>query len=184
MSGTTPGLHSSLVRTTRATYLAVLLGALTWCGALLAAPLCTVDAAQVTGPSRVLYGFFHLICHQIPERSFFVFGQQVAVCIRCSSVYFAFLFGTIIYPLVRSVDYPVIPHRSLLLAAAIPLIVDGLSLGFLLYDVNAISRTLTGIVFGIVLPFYIIPSAQQGLSELLRSPQPLSIHQQKGLSDA
>jgi uncharacterized membrane protein len=155
-----------------------------WCGALLAAPLCAVDARLVTGPSGVLYGFFHLICHQIPERSFFVFGRQVAVCMRCSSVYFAFLLGTIIYPLVRSIDHPAIPGRSLLLAAAIPLIADGLSLGFLLYDVNALSRTLTGFLFGIVLPFYIIPAAQQGISELLRCPQPLSIHQQKGLSDA
>jgi uncharacterized membrane protein len=162
----------------------VLVGALTWCIALSAAPLSAAAAGNWSGAARTIYGFFHLICHQIPERSFSLFGWPLAVCSRCFSIYIAFLLGTILYPFLRPIDYPFLPPRGLLLAVALPLAVDGLSLGFLFYDVNIVSRMVTGSLFGIVLSFYIIPAVQQGVRELLAQPQALSIHQQKGLSDA
>src|SRR5699024_9330561 len=38
---------------------------------------------------------FHGLCHQIPERSFWINGQPMAVCSRCFGIYAGFLAGLI-----------------------------------------------------------------------------------------
>jgi len=52
-----------------------------WCLVILAAPVFHLSW---------VYEFFSRICHQDPERSWFLFGAQLPVCIRCASIYFAF----------------------------------------------------------------------------------------------
>lgn len=37
--------------------------------------------------SAMVYGIGSLICHQLPERSFHLWGAQVAVCARCFGLY-------------------------------------------------------------------------------------------------
>ncbi len=55
--------------------------ALLWLALLLSAPLlCTPLAAS-------LYAMGSLLCHQIPERSFHLFGAQLPVCARCVGIY-------------------------------------------------------------------------------------------------
>lgn len=70
----------------------------------------------------------------------------------------------------------------LLIAAALPLIVDGLAIGFLVYDVTNMTRAATGALFGMLVPFTIIPAAQEAAGELFGSTPPVS--HAKGLSDA
>ena len=60
----------------------VLLGACTvWCLAIIAAPVFHWSW---------VYAFFSAICHQDPARSWHIAGEPLAVCIRCTSIYFAF----------------------------------------------------------------------------------------------
>ena len=40
-----------------------------------------------------LYFFFKNVCHQDPKRSFFLSELPLAVCIRCSAIYFGSLIG-------------------------------------------------------------------------------------------
>ena len=63
------------------TYAALLAGATLWCLSIVAAPMF--------GLSWV-YVFFSRICHQDPARSWHLAGEPLAVCIRCTSIYFAF----------------------------------------------------------------------------------------------
>jgi len=63
------------------TYAALLAGATLWCLSIVAAPML--------GLSWV-YFFFSRICHQDPARSWSLAGEPLAVCIRCTSIYFAF----------------------------------------------------------------------------------------------
>ncbi|MEP7304710.1 MAG: DUF2085 domain-containing protein [Acidobacteriota bacterium] len=35
----------------------------------------------------VVYGIGRLVCHQRPERSFYLFGAPLAVCARCAGIY-------------------------------------------------------------------------------------------------
>ncbi len=42
------------------------------------------------------------VCHQLPERSLFIFGYQMTVCARCFAIYAAFLAGCILFAFVRT----------------------------------------------------------------------------------
>src|SRR5687768_17707700 len=37
-----------------------------------------------------IYGGFAVVCHQLPERSYFIFGHKLAVCSRCTGLYAGF----------------------------------------------------------------------------------------------
>lgn len=110
-----------------------------------------------------MYQFFQPLCHQIDERTFHLFGAPLAVCIRCSAIYFAFLGGTLLYPVIRSVNRAVLPHRRWLVLAALPMLLDvaaGVA-GF--HESTLVSRSVTGALIGMVLPFYIIPAAVEAV---------------------
>lgn len=51
-----------------------------------------------------LFDFFNIICHQKPERSFFICGFQFFLCARCTGIYLlliTFLCVNIVYPFKR-----------------------------------------------------------------------------------
>jgi uncharacterized membrane protein len=162
----------------RKTYVFILAGAILWCGAILLAPSLAAWEVAPRGFSLILYRFFAPICHQIDGRSFHLFGFPLAVCSRCSSIYIAFLAGTLLYPLIYNLQRPAMPPRLLLLVALLPMVFDA-GTGFLgFYEATFLSRTLTGALFGLLLPLYIIPGAIEGADGLFSS------HFQKGTPDA
>ena len=69
------------------------------------APLALV-AAVLAAPYFLTHGFFiiafalhrgfALICHQRPERSFWIFGAPVAVCARCLGIYLGAAIGLLL----------------------------------------------------------------------------------------
>ena len=63
---------------------ALLTGSLIWC---LSAPVAALFSVHG------VYDFFSLICHQKADRSWFLWGRQLPICIRCASIYAGFLFG-------------------------------------------------------------------------------------------
>jgi uncharacterized membrane protein len=67
-----------------------LIGSVTWAACL---PL-TAYAASRTDAASLVYGFAvatysigHLICHQLPARSFHLWGASLPVCARCTGIY-------------------------------------------------------------------------------------------------
>jgi uncharacterized membrane protein len=62
-------------------YAALLAGSTLWNLSILAAPLFALP---------VVYQFFSIICHQDPARSLHVLGEPLAVCTRCTGIYFGF----------------------------------------------------------------------------------------------
>lgn len=117
---------------------------------------------------------FSYICHQKAERSFFIWNAPLAVCARCSGIYFGLLIGSLIYPLIRNYQNINLPPRIYLIVALLPTILD-FSLGVLhIMENTYLSRALTGLIAGIVLAFYFIP-AIVNLFEDLR----LSFYRQK-----
>jgi uncharacterized membrane protein len=62
----------------------------TWFGAL---PLATLASSRPHPPTLVYllsFGTYlvgSLLCHQRPERSFFLWGSQMPVCARCAGIY-------------------------------------------------------------------------------------------------
>jgi len=124
-------------------------------GMIVGAPLALAGGHNVF--AFAVYGVFGRLCHQIPERSFFIGGHQFAVCARCTGIYAGFTVATLGYPLLRSlrrIDTP--PRRWLFLSAA-PLAID-FSLGFFgLWENTHLSRFVTGALLGSVSVFYVMP---------------------------
>ena len=167
----------------RGVYLIILIGALVWCGLIIAAPLLLHAGSGALVWHDAISEGFHRVCHQLDSRSLHLYGQPLPVCMRCSAVYFAFLAGVGLYPLFHSLREPRSPSRLVLILAVAPMLLD-VALGIAgVADVTAYSRLLTGALFGLLIPFVILPVALGAVHE--RSIQPtIAVHQQKGSADA
>lgn len=112
------------------------------------------------------YIFFSATCHQDPERSYFIFGEKIAVCSRCMFIYSAFTLSSILYPLFRNINSKLIPCLCWLLIASSLIFADAF-FDFINFIPNTfLSRAITGSVIGFVLPFYLIPGLVALFSEI------------------
>lgn len=173
-------LQMSLVRAMRPrkTYGFILGGTLLWCALIMLAPALAAWETAPAGFSSILYRLFDPICHQLDTRSFHLFGFPFAVCSRCTSIYLAFLAGTLLYPLIYNLSRPTQPPRMLMFVALLPMVFDA-GAGFLgLYEDTFFIRTVTGALFGLVLPLFVVPAAIEGASQLFGTQL------QKGTPDA
>jgi uncharacterized membrane protein len=126
-----------------------------WFGAIIAAPYLMANNHLTS--SLILYQCFSAICHQIPDRSFHYWGHQLGVCSRCTGIYGGFLAGLLLYPLLRNIGNGRFPARWWLVAAAIPMMID-FACDYTKILANTFSsRTLTGLLFGSVTAFFILP---------------------------
>jgi uncharacterized membrane protein len=64
---------------------------LTLATAVVAAPYLLTHGFPAVG--FALYRGFAIVCHQRPERSFWIFGAEVAVCSRCLGIYLGAAMG-------------------------------------------------------------------------------------------
>jgi uncharacterized membrane protein len=168
----------------RLTYLVIAVGAAVWC-ALIVLPSAIVASSESFGNmGELVYSVFRPVCHQIDERSLMLFGEPLAVCARCSAIYFAFFVGTLLYPAVRRIDNPVMPPRWLLVVAMLPMLADVIPGMIGIHEVSILTRVITGGTFGLILPFVILPGAIEGVCQLLSSSSRSTDHHTKGLSDA
>ena len=160
-------------------------------GLPLVAPVLAHGGEQ--GLARAIHIGFTPFCHQLPERSFFVFGPQatytanelshvgaealsrrftgtedlgykVAVCQRCLAIYAAWLGFGLLFGLVRARLRPIRPRSFLLLL--IPIAVDGLGQLFGLWASTWQSRLVTGMLFALALVWFAYPYLEQGMAEM------------------
>jgi uncharacterized membrane protein len=122
---------------------------------ILVAPIAA--AGGHPGLAFAIYRAFGTLCHQIPERSYFIEGHQFAVCARCTGIYAGFAFTLLLYPLVRSLRNTTAPPRSLLILATLPLAIDFSLTFFGFWENTHTSRLLTGALLGSVSVFYVMP---------------------------
>jgi uncharacterized membrane protein len=122
---------------------------------IIGAPLA-MDAGQPFW-GLTIYRAFGYVCHQIPERSFFIAGHKFAVCARCTGLYAGFTVATVFYPLLRSLRQTEAPPRKWLFLAAAPLAID-FALGFFgIWENTHSSRFATGALLGSVSVLYVMP---------------------------
>ena len=121
--------------------------------------------AAANGYPRVaatLYQAFSILCHQLPERSYFIAEHKLAVCARCTGLYAGFALTLLLYPLVRPLRTIDWPPREWLILAALPMAID-FGLTFVgIWENTHTSRLLTGLLLGGASVFYVMP----GLMEL------------------
>lgn len=118
----------------------------------------------VLGKTR-LVGY--AICHQIPERSFHIDGQQLPLCARCTGIYMGALAGFTLMRLwgrKRAASLPPMPVTLVFVGFIILLAIDGLNsyLTFFpgmphLYEPRNWLRLTTGALEGLALSAFVYP---------------------------
>jgi uncharacterized membrane protein len=109
--------------------------------AFLAARSCFTAAAFA-------YLFFSPVCHQIPERSFCLWGHPLAVCHRCSGIYLG-LFLALLLPLDKCLRFcSPLRLRIYVLCMSTPVMLDALLPYLGIWSSTYISRFVTGLFFG------------------------------------
>jgi uncharacterized membrane protein len=143
-----------------AVWLVLAAGALLVMALIVAAPVSAAEGHSYF--AKLTYQTFGHVCHQIPDRSFFIAGHPLAVCARCTGIYAGFLAAAWTYPLIKSLRDIGTPERKWLFIAVTPLVIDfGLELFGIWHNTHT-SRLITGAILGAASVFYIMP----GLLEL------------------
>lgn len=132
-------------------YSVTLTGIITWIAVIFLAPYLKSQSSPFSG---FIYAIFSPTCHQIPSRCFYAFGHPLAVCARCLGIYCGFLLGISIFPFVKGFGTPALPKAKTFILLSIPIVLDtgGNLLG--IWTSPDWVRFLTGIVWGLILPFY------------------------------
>jgi uncharacterized membrane protein len=143
---------------------------------ILVAPMAA--AGGHNGVAFAIYRAFGTLCHQLPERSYFIDGHKFAVCSRCTGIYAGFAFTLLVYPLIRSLRDTSTPSRSLLIFAAAPLAIDFSLTFFGFWENTHTSRLLTGALLGSVAVFYVMPGivdlSLRSLTKRTSEPRPVT----------
>ena len=120
-------------------------------------------------PARVIYLAYRLVCHQRPERSFHVLGEQMAVCERDIAI---FLSGTValgLFALTRSRWMPVAPRLLWPILLAVPMALDGGTQLVGLRESTWELRVITGTLFSLGAAWFAVPHLEAGFRDVERA---------------
>lgn len=121
-------------------------------------------AAGYAGLAQPIYDVNRLFCHQRPDRSFYVFGQQMATCQRCTAIYVALLAAGLVYAAARRHVPP--PRLMGIVLLTAPMAVDGFGELFGQWESTAASRVLTGSLFGVAVCWGLLPWLEIGFARM------------------
>ena len=151
--------------------------------------------ADHTLGAKIIYSVFRPLCHQMPERSYFLFGERltwslealnshlgslaprrfvgnavtgykVAVCQRCVAIYGTMLLCGLLFGLVRTRVEPL--SIKGFIALLVPMGIDGMGQLLHLWSSTPFTRTLTGALFGLACIWLAFPYLQTGMAEINR----------------
>jgi uncharacterized membrane protein len=134
---------------------------------LLAPYLASVGAYW---PSRIIYSFYRLTCHQLPGRSFFLFGHKMAICARCTAIYTSFWGLGLLYgvwkatPWSRRYCLGPLPIKWLTVLA-VPMFIDGIAQLVGLRESTNLLRTITGTLLGVGTGLFAYPILDEGFAQ-------------------
>lgn len=152
-------------------------------------------AAGRTSAARLIYTLFQPLCHQLPERSFFLFGPQltytlqelerlvgssvplryigspalgykVAICQRDVAIFLAALLAGLTFALLRNRLRPLSIRAFVLLC--VPIAFDGLGQLMALWESPWWSRVVSGALFGVACVWLAYPYIESGMNDVLR----------------
>jgi uncharacterized membrane protein len=131
-------------------------------GLALLAPLAS--AAGFTPLGQFLFSAYAYACHQLPQRSFFIAGYQIAFCQRDVAIYGAMFLTGLFYATRRGR----VRHLRLwvYLLALVPIALDGGTQLFGWRESTWELRVLTGALFGVTSVWFLFPYMESTIDEL------------------
>jgi uncharacterized membrane protein len=164
-------------------------------GVALAVLAPTLMRADHVAAGRAIYTLFAPFCHQLPERSFFLYGPQLtytlqelelligpdvplrfigdpalgfkmALCQRDVALYLAMLAFGLAFALVRERLHPL--PLKLFVVLSVPIAIDGFGQLLALWESTWWSRVLSGALFGIACVWLVYPYFESGMRDVLR----------------
>ncbi len=111
-----------------------------------------------------IYFVYQFVCHQRPERSFFLFGHQVAYCQRDLAIYTGVFVLGLVFALVRRRLRPLSWRGAILLS--FPMFVDGTTQLVGLRESTWQLRLVTGVLFALAVVWFVYPRLEQGFAEI------------------
>ena len=165
-----PGDSLPKIRSLQKTvYALIVFLSMLWCSAFFLAPYLAKGGPFSRMVSFMVTLFFSPICHQIPERSFHLWGSPLAVCIRCTSIYVGFFCGVLLLPFfTRYLTDKRQP--KLFLVAILPTGTEFILSHYHIYTPGLLIRILSGWLLGCISSFIILP----GLFQLIVQHHPKS----------
>lgn len=118
--------------------------------------------AHHKGIAKYIYGFYGISCHQISSRSFFIFGHQLAICVRCFSFYASLL----VFGLLVSLKTFLSLNRRIAFFLALPIIMDVLLQTLGIKESTHLLRVTTAVLLSLSISFYIYPRIQSSINSV------------------
>ena len=114
--------------------------------------------------ARLIYDPFGLICHQLPERSFHLFGYEMAYCERCFAIYG----GTLLLGLLYGASKRTVRPATLIECGvlSLPMAIDGFTQLFGWRQSNWELRVITGALFSAAVAWLVFPRLENGFQEI------------------
>lgn len=136
-------------------YIFVTVCVILWCGGFVAAPL--VDNMGYTSLSNALYELYSKVCHQHKNSSFHIEGKNFGVCIRCTAIYFGFLFTLLIIPLLHNLKQLRPGNSVIFIFSLLPMLADVALNAFGIFRSTIETKLITGFIFGCSVSWFISP---------------------------
>ena len=116
-----------------------------------------------TSLAQSIYVAYSYTCHQMPSRSWFLFGQQMAWCERDTAIWVAMLLAGLTFGWRRGRQRRLSFRLYLLLIA--PMAIDGFTQAFGWRESTWLLRTLTGTLFGAASVYLTYPYLQRAVTD-------------------
>lgn len=108
-----------------------------------------------------------LICHQLPSRTLYVGSVPLPVCARDTGIYtgiFISVLFILVFRRMNSQKPPGVPATVLMCILMLPMIMDGALSYMHITGTNNTIRLMTGLFFGLPIPFFLVPVAGFSIS--------------------
>jgi uncharacterized membrane protein len=138
-----------------------------WCAAIVATPvLASYDGATAKAAS-LSYQFFSRVCHQLDSHSFHLAGFKFAVCVRCASIYASFFIGLLFFPIIKRTKIADVHPARVLILSLVPMGIDVALATFGIHESTAMTRGITGLIFGLALSIVLVPVLEEFADKFL-----------------
>ncbi len=131
------------------------------------APL--LHAGGLTGSSDAIVAAYSFVCHQLPSRSYFLAGYQMAYCERDTAIYLTMALAGLLWARFRR-QLPNLPWWGFLVLV-LPIALDGFSQLLGLRESTWQLRTLTGSLFGLACVWFGFPLLNLNMRLLRIAPR-------------